>query len=231
MTTLLGWRGSGHSERLWLGAGSYLALAQQHAGRVYTAARQVAKCTGFDYTPDMKSWRGRNVHYSERYPRVYWPEHPQAAKGGMVRIHRVVASEMLGRYLESDEHVHHKDDNPLNWRRSNLEVKPRPLHSSHHARKQGGGRVNVTCAYCGEAFVVPASRAARSKTLCCSLGCANSYHGASKWPDDVELRRLVWERPVTRLAKSLGVSSSAVKKRCRLRGISTPPRGYWKKRQ
>lgn len=49
------------------------------------------------------------------------------------------------------------------------------------------------------------------------------------WPPDDELAAIVWKDPVTEVARRLGVSSTAVKKRCKQRGISTPPRGYWSK--
>lgn len=49
------------------------------------------------------------------------------------------------------------------------------------------------------------------------------------WPSDEELKKLVWVKPSTSIAEDLGVSSNAVKKRCKRRGIETPPRGYWSK--
>jgi Zn finger protein HypA/HybF involved in hydrogenase expression len=48
-----------------------------------------------------------------------------------------------------------------------------------------------------------------------------------QWPDAETLKRLVWEKPTSTLARELGVSDSAVGKRCRKYGISKPPRGYW----
>jgi hypothetical protein len=53
----------------------------------------------------------------------------------------------------------------------------------------------------------------------------------AKWPDDGELRRMLWERPALTIARELGVTSSAVKRRCGYRGIPTPPRGYWAKQR
>ena len=49
------------------------------------------------------------------------------------------------------------------------------------------------------------------------------------WPDNEALRAMLWARPATSVAKELGVSSVAVKKWCKRRGIDTPPRGYWAK--
>lgn len=49
------------------------------------------------------------------------------------------------------------------------------------------------------------------------------------WPDDATLRALVWKLTARGLAKELGVSGAAVRKRCKGRGIETPPRGYWAK--
>lgn len=51
------------------------------------------------------------------------------------------------------------------------------------------------------------------------------------WPSDQELAKLVWLRPTVQLAKELGVTDSAIYKRCTNRNISKPPRGYWTKRK
>jgi hypothetical protein len=47
----------------------------------------------------------------------------------------------------------------------------------------------------------------------------------------VDLYTLVWERPVTHVAKEFGVSDVAVRKICAKHGIPTPPLGYWAKLQ
>lgn len=47
------------------------------------------------------------------------------------------------------------------------------------------------------------------------------------WPPAEELKKLVWQEPVTTIAKRLGVSGNAVKKRCARFGIDTPGPGHW----
>lgn len=47
------------------------------------------------------------------------------------------------------------------------------------------------------------------------------------WPSTEDLQRMVLESPVTRVSKIIGVSGSAIKKRCKTLGLETRPRGYW----
>lgn len=49
------------------------------------------------------------------------------------------------------------------------------------------------------------------------------------WPEKEELAKMVWNIPTSVLAKQLGVSDSAIGKKCAKMGISKPPRGYWRK--
>jgi hypothetical protein len=49
------------------------------------------------------------------------------------------------------------------------------------------------------------------------------------WPNDEELKILVWSKPLNKLAKELGVSDKAIAKRCKKRNIEYPKHGYWQK--
>ena len=40
---------------------------------------------------------------------------------------------------------------------------------------------------------------------------------------------MVWSLPTIKVAEILGVSDVAVAKRCRVLGVSKPPRGFWSK--
>lgn len=85
----------------------------------------------------------------------------------------------------------------------------------------------------------------------CDLLCANCHaeeHAASyptlktkgrrrlrensiNWPDKRRLELWVQRTPLTGIALKLGVSDSAVKKRCKKLGIQTTPRGGWSSRK
>lgn len=50
-------------------------------------------------------------------------------------------------------------------------------------------------------------------------------------PTPEELKKLIWEKPMVKLAEKWGVSDRAIKKRCRKYDIETPGRGYWQKKR
>lgn len=67
-------------------------------------------------------WKGGRWIDGDGYVLVKTPDHPFATKGGYVREHRLVMEHHLGRYLDQNEVVHHKDKNKQNNTLSNLEV-------------------------------------------------------------------------------------------------------------
>jgi len=50
-------------------------------------------------------------------------------------VHRTVARIKIGRPIRSNEVVHHRNENKLDNRRSNLRVMSRPAHYKLHKRK------------------------------------------------------------------------------------------------
>lgn len=67
-------------------------------------------------------YKGHKVNISNGYYDVYFPEHPNARKNGSVMMQVLVAEEILGRVLEKEEVVHHKDFNRLNNDKNNLMI-------------------------------------------------------------------------------------------------------------
>lgn len=89
----------------------------------------------------------------------------------------------------------------------------------------------VSCPVCQESFITWASRINRNVQTVCSNKCRAKLKEKVTWPTDTDLSRIVWEVPVYKLAKQLGVSGSSVTSRCNVRGIPVPSRSYWNKKR
>ena len=68
------------------------------------------------------------------------------------------------------------------------------------------------------------------------LKCKNKHQNYPRktkieWPSIDILAVMVWEKSVLVLAKELGVSDNAIRKRCRRAGIKLPGVGYWAKKK
>ena len=157
------------------------------------------------------------------YEYVWDTNHPLNS-GGKVWVHRHIASVIIGRWLETKEHVHHIDGNKRNNAETNLKV----LSSSEHGRLEQAEKGNVFekvyCLNCGKLLTNPKEK---SKTRLCS----NCYTLSTRKfnPSKEELEKLVWEMSTIKVAKLFNVSDKAVERRCKILGIEKPPRGYWEK--
>src|ERR1700682_45731 len=88
--------------------------------------------------PGHKGWKGGRTIDKSGYVLVWNPDHPQANHAGYVREHRLVAEEILGRFLTRDEVVHHKDGDRSNNDPENLQVFD---SNADHLRHELTGRV------------------------------------------------------------------------------------------
>lgn len=82
------------------------------------------------------NWNGGKNINTHGYIEVYIPENEMANGRGYVLEHRLVMSEQLGRILEKNEHVHHKNGDRSDNRPENLE-----LWTSDKAGNHRGARV------------------------------------------------------------------------------------------
>ncbi len=82
------------------------------------------------------SWKG-GVKMSQGYRRIYSPDHPAAkSNGGYIMEHRLVMEKHLGRFLKSNEDVHHKNEIKTDNRIKNLKLTTRSKHMKHHATQR-----------------------------------------------------------------------------------------------
>lgn len=65
---------------------------------------------------------------------VYVPDHPRVNNRGYIPRSRFVIESDLGRFLQSDEEVHHIDGNKLNDRLENLVVLSKVEHAKLHGK-------------------------------------------------------------------------------------------------
>lgn len=84
------------------------------------------------------------------------------------------------------------------------------------------------CRFCIKPFT-----AHREQTILCSNECAKAEllknsKGKTKISKE-DLAKLVWQKPLSAIAKELGVSDKAVAKWCKQYNIEVPGRGYWTK--
>lgn len=84
------------------------------------------------------SWKGGKQIDKSGYVLLKTPDHPFANSHGYVREHRLVMEAHLGRYLQPNEIVHHKDGNHSNNAIENLEIFS---SNSEHLKKTLSGRV------------------------------------------------------------------------------------------
>lgn len=78
------------------------------------------------------NWKGGKVVNVYGYIEVWNPQHPNAKKSGYVLEHRKIMSEHLGRPLETNEEVHHKNGNKKDNRIENLELLDKREHTVRH---------------------------------------------------------------------------------------------------
>jgi len=67
-------------------------------------------------------WCGGNGITKDGYKYIYKPEHPNSMVAGYILEHRFIMSEHIGRPLDKNEIVHHKNQNKQDNRIKNLKI-------------------------------------------------------------------------------------------------------------
>lgn len=84
------------------------------------------------------NWKGGRVRAHDGRVYRYAPGHPGANiyKGSHILEYRLIAEQIVGRPLRSDEIVHHKNGDPSDNRVENLEVMSQAEHARIHASER-----------------------------------------------------------------------------------------------
>lgn len=156
--------------------------------------------------------------YNNGYLCFYDKEHPLATEACQYRVflHRHLASIKLGRWLRSDEHVHHIDGNKLNNELENLEV----LTASEHARLHRGNTTKeLMCPVCNTIFMQT-----YSEQKFCSIKCADSSKVKNTSITKELLDSLIPKYSWVELGKLFNYSDVGIRKRAKALGCTIPAR-------
>ena len=160
--------------------------------------------------------------------------HPlKMGNSGKVYLHRHIASLKEGRWLTSEDQVHHKDENKLNNNPDNLEVLSRSQHARIHYSKNNianpektrsfikGTRRPLTCIVCSICGNLFKKRHVLQKY--CSNKCRISSNIKLDSLSVEELEYLVWTESFTNLGKKFNCSDNGIKKWAIRLGCRLPP--------
>lgn len=109
---------------------------------------------------------------------MFWYDIDADGRGHSIWVHREMMEKHLGRSLDRNEVVHHKNSVPWDNRIENFEVRTRANHASGH--KKPTPTVTISCPQCGKENVFPLRVLRRSMKigrtgLFCNKHCSGSW--------------------------------------------------------
>lgn len=139
-------------------------------------------------------------------------EHPLASKpDGIVLLHRHIVSIKLGRWIRSEEHVHHLDENSLNNHPDNLVVLTKQEHGKLHNSPMQEDR---QCVFCKNLFTVIVT----SDQVYCSNKCRGLDSVKDKAITKEALEELMPFNTWTSLGELFNYTDNGIKKRAKALG-------------
>ena len=84
---------------------------------------------------------GHTKNHCRGYVLAYAPLHPHAHADGYIMLHTILMEQHIGRYLNADEVVHHKNRIRNDNRICNLELMNKKAHCSMHMRERNTERM------------------------------------------------------------------------------------------
>ena len=98
--------------------------------------------------------------------------------GRVIGEHRFIMEQKIGRKLQPNEIVHHKDGNKKNNHIDNLSIETRSFHSASH--QEPGEMISLLCDYCNKPFTremyrIRTKRKHGQKFFYCSRSCGTKH--------------------------------------------------------
>lgn len=79
---------------------------------------------------------GHHKARNDGYISIYFPNHPKSTKDGYIMEHILIMENHIGRHLQDNECVHHKNKNRKDNRIENLMLMTKSEHMSLHAKER-----------------------------------------------------------------------------------------------
>jgi hypothetical protein len=124
-------------------------------------------------------WKIEKIVRKGDYNYALVKNHPNATKTGYVLEHRIIMENHLGRILNPNELVHHKNGNKLQNVIENLEIMMRGEHERFHGKQHGRKTAVLKCPGCGKIFEKFHNKTHlvrnKQKVTCCSARCRGIF--------------------------------------------------------
>lgn len=174
----------------------------------------------FKNVPNLKDWTlpledGKRLHSKDL------DKHLQAC-GVSKKCNLCGIDNWLGKQITLD--IDHIDSNPFNNSLKNLQYLCPNCHrqkTMEHRASYKKTKKKSKCKYCDV-------EVSAGKEQC--LSCFNLKRYGNSWPPNELLKKMVWEKPLTQIAKEVGVADTSVRKHCIRNNIPLPPRNFWTKK-
>lgn len=126
-------------------------------------------------------WNIKKIISKGDYYYALVPEHPYATKNGYVLLHRIIVENHLNRLLNTNEVIHHLDENKKNNSIENLQVLTSTTHAKLHQKNIGRKYVKLKCPWCKKIFDVPKNvtflqKPSKYNCTCCSNTCRGKLY-------------------------------------------------------
>ena len=120
-----GFLGKTHSEK------AKAIIGERHRGKIVSEETRIKMSNA-----KKEGGIGHKKKRSDGYVAIYFPDHPKSNKDGYIMEHDLVMECLIGRHLNDDEVVHHKNKKRDDNRKENLELMTFKGHARLHMKER-----------------------------------------------------------------------------------------------